>query len=135
MMELCTAFSVLNDAYMFPLFEVGILIIFLYAFWRSWRSSRPPKTPAGIAFNVTIGVKISDKARTLLYGFYGAVAVILLNLPLRVEAPVARDYRVVWVVFNLGIAVYLCLFNSWGRNTIIGWANKFENKIDRIVGS
>jgi len=80
-------------------------------------------------------VKRGEKGRALLYGFYGAISIVLLNIPLRVEIVAARDYRVMWVLFNLSIAAYLCLFNSWFRNKIIEWVGKFENLIERATGS
>jgi len=122
---------ILSDRYMFLVFEASLFVLCLYAMWRSWRSSRPRKGPV----TVLVEVKRSAQGRALLYGFYGALSVVLLNIPLRVEVAAARDYRVLWVLFNLSSAAYLCLFNSWFRNKIIGWVGKFENLIEQVTGS
>jgi hypothetical protein len=125
------ALVVLSDRCLFLVFEASLFALYLYAMWRARRSSRPVTGPV----TVSMEVKRGEKGRALLYGFYGAISIVLLNIPLRVEIVAARDYRVMWVLFNLSIAAYLCLFNSWFRNKIIEWVGKFENLIERATGS
>lgn len=75
-------------------------------------------------------VKRGEKGNTVFYIFYGIISVILLQIVSITKE--AEGYKVFFIILDLLLVLYLCFFNSWSRNKIIGIYGKFENKIERL---
>jgi hypothetical protein len=98
------------------LVEIPLLLLVLYA--------ALPTEPSGIQRDV----KRSDNSLSYFYLFYTAFSVIVFWLPLTVES--AKSYRIVLSLFNLSATIYLCFFNAWFRNLIIGLVNRVRTKVE-----
>lgn len=56
------------------------------------------------------------------YGMYAAASGLLIAISLSVD--VAKNYRVVWTLFDTVLLAYVCLYNSWFRNLLLQWAER-----------
>jgi hypothetical protein len=66
----------------------------------------------------------SERSMAALYGVYGTVSAVLVGLSLTVD--VAVRYRVFWTIVDVLQAAYLCVWNAWFRNKLIGWASQIS---------
>lgn len=57
----------------------------------------------------------------LFYGTYAAITGLLVAVCLGVD--MAVHHRVLWVILDTVLIGYVCLFNGWFRNKLVGWAN------------
>ncbi len=73
-------------------------------------------------------VKRGDLSMGRFYATYAAITASLVGLCLRVD--IASSHRVLWVVVDTLLVIYVCLFNPWFRGVIIAWAEKLT-KIER----
>ena len=75
-------------------------------------------------------VKRGRGGNKIFYYAYGILSVVVLNI---IQNSVAGiGYKVAITIFDLLLLVYLCFFNSWSRNKIIGVYIKFENKTENL---
>jgi len=54
------------------------------------------------------------------YATYAAISGLLVAICLSVG--VVKDHRVLWVVVDTAAVAYVCLFNGWFRNHLVGFA-------------
>lgn len=59
---------------------------------------------------------------------YGTTAVILLQIINTTNA--VEGYKTIVTIVDMAILLYLCFYNSWSRNQIVGIVTKSKNKIE-----
>ncbi len=120
----CTTLSeLLSDAVLFPALQVALVMFMLFAALRNWLQDR--KVGRG---SVTATVLRGDGSMARFYGTYAAISGLLIAICLSVD--VAKDHRVLWVVIDTVLVAYVCLFNPWFRNLLIGCAGRLT-KIEK----
>lgn len=106
--------ALLSDAVLFFVLEGVIAALVFYAFAKNlflmWREKR-----IGVFPQTTRG----STAMKIFYGAYEAATAILVVIPLTVEA--AEGYRIAFAMLNFLAIAYLCFFNPWFRNAMLGW--------------
>jgi hypothetical protein len=85
----------------------------LFAMLRDWIGRR--MTGGG-----TMTVTRSDTSTKLFYAIYAAISGLLVAICLSVEA--AKDHRIIWILVDTMGVAYVCLFNIWFRNYLVGLA-------------
>ncbi|MCX7093050.1 MAG: hypothetical protein NTY50_06320 [Methylobacter sp.] len=91
---------------------------------------------AVIAFVKKIGIKPNPafkltRARgtiVLFYNSYLAINALLLGYCLSVD--VADGYKIIFGIIDTAFPAYICLYNRWSRNKLLGWIIKFENDLN-----
>jgi hypothetical protein len=109
--NLCGLFS---DAVLFWVLQAGLILFALYAALRDWIGVR--KAGRG---PLQMQITRSDTSMKLFYGTYAAISGLLVAVCLSVDA--AKDHRVLWLVLDISAAAYVCLFNAWFRNYLVGF--------------
>ena len=112
-----------SDKHILILLEGLIFLTLLYAVNFDLN---PRYRRKGIPLEVTRGEKSRTSlatACTLTVGFLAGSIVAVSSYP--------GNHKVVLILFNSASITYLCLFNSWCRNKIIGWVSQFEKHIER----
>lgn len=59
---------------------------------------------------------------------YGTTAVVMLEIINTTKA--AEGYKTILTIADMAILLYLCFYNSWSRNQIVGIVTKSKNKIE-----
>lgn len=105
------------DAILFPALQ-GSLVLFavLCALVSWWAYGRRKKT----GFSAV--VKRGPASMAYFYGAYLALTSIFVALSLQAE--LARNHRVFFVLLDTILIAYVCLFNAWFRNKLIAWINR-----------
>ena len=62
----------------------------------------------------------------IFYSLYGAATVVLIAVVVNTDA--AKDHRVFFVLLNVLVMIYICLFNRWFRNALLGWINTISRE-------
>jgi hypothetical protein len=120
----CTTLSeLLSDAVLFSALQVALVMFVLFAALRNWFQAR--KAGRG---SVTLTVTRGDASMARFYGTYAAISGLLIAICLSVD--VAKNHRVLWVVIDTVLVAYVCLFNPWFRNLLLGWAERLS-KIEK----
>ncbi len=105
-----------TDAVFFPALQVLLagfaLFAALVSVWHARRAGRG---------GLTLQVTRSPQSMALFYGTYAAITGLLVALCLNVE--IAAKHRVLWAVLDTLLVGYVCLFNAWFRNKLVGWGN------------
>lgn len=112
-----------SDAVFFPLLQAGLVAFALLAFFRNWYAVIKAAR-GGTSLQVTRG----ETSMRLFYGTYAAINSLLVAVCLTTE--VARNHRVLSAILDTALVAYVCLFNPWFRNTLIGWTAK-ASKIEK----
>jgi hypothetical protein len=66
----------------------------------------------------TLQVGRSEQSMRLFYGTYAAITGVLIAVCLSVE--MVKQHRVIWVILDTFLIAYICLFNMWFRNKLVG---------------
>lgn len=120
--KICSIVATLfSDQVIFPLFEILLFIIFLYASAKEYRWFTKEASIYG-------AVKRGEKSWNHFYLAYGVASVVLLQVINSSEA--LKGYKIIISLINLFILFYLAFFNSWFRNKIIGVIIKSQEKYD-----
>jgi hypothetical protein len=82
----------------------------------------------GMSASIELSVKRGDVSWGYLATVYGGFSAVVFAIPLAVES--AKPYRIVLSVLNLAAALYLCFFNGWFRNKVIGMIGRARNRPD-----
>ena len=101
----------LSDKYMFPLIQALLVILTVIALIKA-----SPQQGA------TLSVERGPQSMALFYGFYAAASGLLVAICLSIDDKIAKDYRIFWTLLDVLIILYLCLYNPWFRNKLLGWA-------------
>jgi hypothetical protein len=105
----------LSDAVLFPALQITLALFALFALLLNRMQVR--KAGCG---GVTLTVKRGDTSMRLFYGMYATISGLLIAICLSVD--VAKNHRVLWVVMDIVLVAYVCLFNPWFRNLLLEWA-------------
>jgi hypothetical protein len=111
MTQTCTHIPInelLSDGYLFPSIQI-LLISFAILCWliglfQSGNFAR---------------VTRSDTSMAVFYGTYAALSGVFIAICLQVE--IAKNHRVIWVLTDTVLIAYVCIFNPWFRNKLLGW--------------
>lgn len=114
-----TARWVLKDGIVLPVFELTLFIVFLYSFYKE-----VSRRGSGLV------VKRGQEGWAYFGLVYGIVSLILIEIINSSSA--LMEYKVILILLNLSIALYLCFFNSWFRNKIVGFIERSKNKAENL---
>lgn len=112
----------LCDQIIFPLFEVFLLVVFLYAIAKEHRWFMK-------STGAMLTVKRGEKSWSYFNLAYGIASVVLLQVINVSEA--LKGYKTIISLANLFMLFYLAFFNSWFRNKVIGFIIKSQEKGER----
>ena len=107
----------LQDSITFFLLQICLVLIYLFAYTKE-------KISGGIR------VTRSEEAQNFLYIAYGIISVIWLQIINSSEA--YKGYKVFYSALDSILILYLCLFNSWSRNKLMGYYIKFKTKVEHL---
>lgn len=110
----------LSDNIIFPLFECLLMLIFLFGLLQDHLNRHSGRV-------VTRG----EKSQRIIIGVASAIIAVVSN-QIVANTDVWKNYRVILMLLNLFITSYLCFFNGWFRNKIMGWWIKFEKKQENL---
>lgn len=110
----------INDKIIFSLFEVFLVLIFIFSIYRVNMAGKR---------GITITVKRGQESWQLLYLFYGITSIIMIQIITVARA--FENYKVGISLLNLGILLYLTFYNSWFRNKILGYITKSKEQEER----
>lgn len=117
-----TALSLLQDKYIFALFQIVIVIALAIGLG----GYRLFLRKGGIPTTVIRG----DESWSQLALSYGVASVVTLQI---INVSAAFDgYKVIISLFDLAVLLYLCFFNSWFRNWILLRVHKSKSKEETI---
>lgn len=110
-----------NDCYTFWIFEFLFVALLLQGVISDlgWFRRR-----SGIKIALTRGYESWS-----YFAFaYGTTAVVILEIINTTKA--AEGYKTILTIADMLILLYLCFYNSWFRNHIVGIVSKSKNKIE-----
>ena len=107
----------LSDYVIFLIFQLIIISIFLYALITDFKNRK-----SGMA--VTRG----ETSWQYFPLFYGLISVIFLQLINTTEA--FKGYKTAITIVDQTVLLYLCFYNSWFRNKIVGLITKSKQKTE-----
>lgn len=113
--------DLLNDRYAFWVFELALVIFCLVAFIANQAAKTRRKNSKAQAMIDRGPVELGR-----LYNMYLAATFFAVLLTLNVEQ--SHGYKVVLVGLNVWIIAYLCFFNIWFRNMLLGLTSRLENE-------
>jgi len=106
-----------SDEVLFPGLQLVLIGFAVFAaMMDAWQARR-----AGRGGGVGLQVIRSERSMGLFYGTYAATTGLLVAVCLGVD--MAAHHRVLWVILDTFLIAYVCLFNGWFRNKLVGWAN------------
>lgn len=114
--------TLLSDRVIFPLFELLLLGLCLYAVAKERRWFARGR-------GATLSVKRGEISWGYLNLAYGIVSVVLLQVVIVAEA--LEGHKTIISLVDLVILAYLTFSNSWSRNAIIGIISRFRQKWER----
>lgn len=104
----------LSDTYLFPSLQIALVIFLIFSLLMSFiETMRAGK--GGVSFTVTR----SNESMGRFFGFYAAISGLLVAICL--SRDFAKDHRVFWSILDTTLVTYVCLFNIWFRNKLLGW--------------
>lgn len=110
-MNLCKLFS---DTYLFPALQIALVSFFIFSLLMSLiQSIKAGK--GGVSLTVTRG----NESMGRFFGFYAAISGLLIAICLSTDY--AKEHRVFWSVVDTLLVAYICLYNIWFRNKLLGW--------------
>lgn len=112
-----------SDPWFFPAIQVLLVAFVALALVLDWRLRR------SIGGGLSLKVIRSEGSMAKFYAAYGALTGVFITIA--VAADYAQRHRTFFVLLDVILVAYLCLFNSWFRNKLIGWTNalaEFEKR-------
>jgi len=106
-----------SDAILFVALQVGLVLFAVSSAFLSWWVYGRRKNSG-----VSLKVKRGPQSMGYFYGTYLALTSIFVALSLHVE--LASSHRVFFVLLDTILIAYVCLFNPWFRNKLLGWINR-----------
>ena len=111
-------FAIFSDEYVFPILQVGIILYSGFAlFKKKFRSKNKHSS--------TISVKRGEFSWGSLTMAYGFMALMLLEMINTTEYLIG--YKSIITIIYLSALIYLCFFNGWSRNKIIGIVSTWKS--------
>ncbi len=112
----------LSDGYIFPAFQLSLLVMLIYAVLNDLRGQLrhkgiyfPFKVPSTRA---TLTVERGEESWSHFNAVYGVLSAILILITDAISA--WPNHKTIISLLNLGGLLYLNYFNVWFRNKIIG---------------
>jgi uncharacterized protein (DUF58 family) len=99
----------LQDGYVLLMSQFALGVVLMVALWKALRARKTS------GFEVTRG----ETSLTFLYVAYGIVTVIYALVIQVAES--AHGYKVLLMALDYAALTYVCFFNSWARNKLIGF--------------
>ena len=115
-------FCIASDSVLFWLLQALIILAAVAAF----AANKAAEIRAGKG-GATLTVERGKESMSLFYGSYVALNSLLVAICLSVD--VISDFRVFWVLIDTLAPAYICIFNPWSRNKLLGWA-QYLRKIE-----
>jgi hypothetical protein len=114
--------KILHDQFAFWVFEFLFFILFMRSVISDfgWFNSNPE-----IAMALTRG----DESWKCFVFVYTTTALIFLELINTTKA--VDDYKTIITIANMAMLLYLCFYNSWFRNQIVGIVMKSKDKVEQ----
>ncbi|MCZ8081332.1 MAG: hypothetical protein ACK5X3_10570 [Pseudomonadota bacterium] len=101
--------ELLSDKVLFPALQLGLMVLVVAAALIERRA-----TP--LDRQTHLRVTRAETSMKLYYGAYLALSGLLVALCLQVE--LARNHRVFWVLLDVALVSYLCIWNAWFRHLL-----------------
>lgn len=114
-------YKISSDCYTFWIFEFLFFALFLLGVISDlgWFRSK-----SGVKIELTRG----HESWSYFAFAYGTTAVVMLEIINTTKA--ADGYKTILTIADVAILLYLCFYNSWSRNQIVGIVTKSKNKIE-----
>ena len=106
-----------RDCYIFPIFQSVIFLLLIFALYKNHTIK-----------NTGPNVKRGDLSWSYFHIFYGLMNVVLLQIINTTES--LAGYKTIITIINVSILLYLCYYNRWVRNKIVGFFNKSKEMED-----
>lgn len=106
----------LPDTYLFPALQIALIAFFIFSLLMNLIGAIKAGR-GGVSLSVTRG----NESMGRFFGFYAAISGLFVAICL--SSDFAKDYRVFWSILDTAIVAYVCLFNIWFRNKLLGWVN------------
>lgn len=103
--------TITNDQYLLPLIQ---LLFVLFGFYAINRDRNCKKSSSG--FNASL--KRGPQSMSIFHSTYVALAFLIVLVTLNVKA--AENHKVFFLLLNIGLLAYLCFWNVWFRNKLMG---------------
>lgn len=101
-----------SDKYLSPIVQGTYVLFVLYAFYRDIK-------PTIVRKNSTSGsVKRGANSMAKFYTTYVALAFLIVLITLNVKS--AENHKLLFVIINIVSLAYLCFWNKWFRNKLLG---------------
>lgn len=110
---------VTKDNLIFPIFECIFLLLIIFAVYKEFSRKR-----SGLALK-----RGSESWQNLAFT-YGVLSIILIELINSVDF--VNDYKTILILLNLSALLYLCFYNDWFRNKVVGIIQKSKDKIENL---
>ena len=99
--------ELLSDDYLFPAIQIALILFAIFCcIFSLCHSGNFAKIGRG------------DASMAVFYGIYAAHSGLFISITLQVE--MAKNYRVIWILLDVILIAYVCIFNSWFRNKLLG---------------
>jgi hypothetical protein len=119
-----TPMAILSNSYFFPLVQLALLALLLYAIWRDYR----PLIPGGFSATVLRGLE-SMNALEKITGIVIAAIITIINKSVFDDDETNwKHYSAVINAFDLITIIYLCYVSPWSRNHIIGFRERIKEE-------
>jgi hypothetical protein len=119
----------LSDARLFPLLQIALvafaLVCFLVDRFHGWRAGGGSKGQDGVVARVQLTVTRGPTSMALFYGAYLTLTGVFVSLALQVD--LAKNYRVLFGLLDSLVVAYVCLWNHWFRNKLVGWSARLAS--------
>lgn len=100
-----------RDTYLYPTVQVIFVLFAVYALYRDLKV-RYIKT------GIVASVKRGPESMAKLHAIYVALAFLIVLVTLNVES--LKNHKLFFVLLNVGLLAYLCFWNAWSRNKLLG---------------
>jgi hypothetical protein len=107
--------QLLNDSVIFPIFQISLLSLVLYAIWGQRRMKSDLVT-----------VKRGEKSWNSFRLGFGITSVVLVQVINATDN--LRGYKTFICIADLGSLIYLSFYNGWFRNATINLIIKLQGK-------
>jgi len=112
-----TILTPFKDSFMFPAFEIFIVLLLIYGFYKEASGRKSGRS-------VTRG----DESIKNFYHFFVFFLSLLISVVISITETI-KNYKIIVYFLNLTAVLYLCFFNNWFRNKIIGMISLMKDKI------
>ena len=113
---------ILNDQFIFPAFQVGFLLFTIVAWMKDCDLF---STKGSASLSITRG----EKSWNYFHLAYALLAVVFVEAINTTEA--LKGYKTIVTIVDLALLLYLCFFNAWCRNKILGVINASQQMEER----